>query len=187
EFLDLPDDYPIYTHHTLWNRNNDRIIFVVRGRKDKNPNVGCVIHADGTGLGLIDYDGHPEWYEGNLLSLPGESFFKLYNVDTKEVEGRIGEEGMFSSPGGDNAYSPDGKWYVGSHKATSDTRAYTFYRMEDGAHFNSPEILTRDGGGTTRIDGAPRWNRACNAILVGGLDVDGSRQVFVIRMLPGKE
>ena len=186
------ENYPIYVHHTLWNRNSDRIIFIVRGggkkgKRNKWPNVGCVISSDGSHLGRIDYDGHPEWYEGNLLTLPNKKkgFFKLYDVDTKKVVSKIGEEGVFPSPGGDNAYSPDGKWYVGSHKKERK-RTYTFYRFADKAHFNSPPISTKPGGGVTRIDGAPRWNRTSDAILVGGVAEDGSRQLSVVRMLPTK-
>ena len=56
------EQYPIYVHHTLWNRNSDRILFVVRGggnkkHKNKWPNVGCVIRSDGSHLGLVDYGG----------------------------------------------------------------------------------------------------------------------------------
>ena len=197
DYLKIDDpDYPIYVHHTLWNRNNDRIIFIVRGKGDDKrrrgwPNVGCVIHSDGTGLGLIDYGGHPEWYENNLLILPNDDkgIFNIYNVDTKKVVGTIGEEGMFPNPGGDKAYSPDGKWFVGSHEK-DEKRAYTFYRFSDQVHFNSPMIPTFHGTGerrVNRIDGAPRWNRESNKILVGGVADDGSRQLFIIRMLPDKK
>ena len=194
EFLQIDDpDYPIYVHHTLWNRNSDRIIFVVRGkgdekRRNKWPNVGCVISSDGTGLGLIEYDGHPEWFEGSTLVLPGDGNYNLYDVDTKKVVGNIGEKGIFPSPGGDNAYSPNGKWYVGSHKV-EDKRGYTFYRFADKSYVNSPTIQTYSGGvqhGVTRIDGAPRWNRTSDAVLVGGVADDGSRQLFIIQILPIK-
>ena len=143
EFLQIKDpDYPIYVHHTLWNRNSDRIVFVVRGRgnekyENKWPNVGCVVHSDGTGLGLIEFGGHPEWLEGNLLTL-------------KEC-------------------------------------VYTFYRMADGAFVRSPVIPTKSDGSVTRIDGAPRWNRTSDAILVGGVAEDGTRQLLVIRLFDAKK
>jgi len=188
ELLDIPDDYPIYVHHTLWNRNNNRIAFVVRGKgENKYPNTACVIHSDGTGLSRIKKGGHPEWVEGNLLSLAGDECIELYDVDTKLVTGSIGDTGTFPNPGGDKAYSPDGKWYVGGQLETPNTRAYSFYRMEDGAYFISPGIPTKADGGVTRIDGAPRWNRASDAILVPGLADDGSRQLFIIRICPGNE
>lgn len=189
KFLKLKDsNYPIYVHHTLWNRNSDRIIFIVRGKGEgKYPNAGCVIRSDGSGLSRIKYDGHPEWYEGNLLSLPGESFFRLYDVDAKKVVGRIGGEGVFPSPGGDNAFSPDGKWYVGSHKPRKEECVYTFYRLADKAYSRAPAIRTKPDGGVTRIDPAPRWNRTSDAILAPGVAEDGSRQLFVVRILPVKK
>ncbi len=189
EFLNIEDtEYPIYVHHTLWNRNSDRIIFVVRGGgnetlPNKWPNVGCVIRSDGTGLSLIEYDGHPEWFQENLLSLPGKTFFRLYDVDTKKVVGRIGDEGVFPSPGGDNAFSPDGKWYVGSHKPSKTECVYTFYRLADKAYSRVPAIHTKADGSVTRVDPAPRWNRTSDAILAPGVAEDGSRQLFVVRIL----
>jgi len=197
EFLKFDDpNYPVYVHHTLWNRDNDRIIFVVRGKGDskhpgKWPNVACVIHSDGTGLGLIEYGGHPEWYEKNLLILPvdDKGNFNIYNVDTKKVMGSIGKEGMFASPGSDNAYSPDGKWFVGGLKK-DEKRGYTFYRFSDKKHFNTKLISSYNGEkqhGVTRIDVAPRWNRTSDAILVGGVAEDGTRQLSIIRIIPVKE
>ena len=193
EFLDLDDpDYPIYVHHTLWNRDSDRIVFAVRGGasekygKGKWPNVGCVIGSDGSNLGFVDSPGgHPEWFDGRLLTLPGKKgFLEFYDVDAKKVVGRIGDEGVFLSPGDDKAYSPDCKWFVVSHKvnAKRTKRTYTFYRFADKAHFNSPVIRTKPGSGVTRIDGAPRWNRTSDAILVGGVAEDGSRQLSVVRI-----
>ena len=195
KFLEINDEYPIYVHHTLWNRNSDRIIFTVRGggdrkkkRKNKWPNTGCVIRSDGSGLGNIEYDGHPEWYEGNLLSLPGKSFFRLYDVDEKKMKGQIGEKGTFPSPGNDNAFSPDGKWYVGSHRQKKKKECiYTFFRFADKEYFRAPPIPTREGSGVTRIDTAPRWNRTSDAILAPGVAEDGSRQLFIVRILSEKK
>ena len=56
--------------------------------------------------------------------------YKLYDVDSQKVVGRIGENGTFPQPDGDNAYSPDGKWYVSSHR-TDMKHFYTFYRFEE--------------------------------------------------------
>ena len=58
--------------------------------------------------------------------------------------GRIGDDGVFPQPGGDNAYSPNGKWYVGSHRIDLK-QFYTFYRFEDNAHFVSEGIPTFRG------------------------------------------
>ena len=99
--------------------------------------------------------------------------------------GRIGDDGVFPQPGGDNAYSPNGKWYVGSRRIDLK-QFYTFYRFEDNAHFVSEGIPTFRGKTealTTRIDGAPRWNRSSDAILVGGVAKDGTRQMSIIKII----
>ncbi len=195
--IDPAEEYPVYAHHTLWNRDSDRLAFVVRGggggkkkRTYKWPSTACVVRPDGSNLGVIDWDGHPEWNEGNLLTLPNKKKknYTLYNVDTKKVTGEIGEKGMIPTPGGDKAYSPDGKWFVGSGTDKKRKRCfYPFYRFSDGALFTSPGIKTRANRSTTRIDGAPRWNRTSDAILVGGVARDGTRQMSIIRLVPGKE
>jgi len=186
------DVYPIYVHHTLWNRNSDRIFFVVRGSdkvdgKSKYPNRACVINSDGSNLRNCESGGHPEWYKGNLLTLAEnkKEHFKLYDVDSQKTVGRIGDDGVFPGPGGDNAYSPDGKWHVGSHRIDLK-QFYTFYRFEDNAHFVSEGIPTFRGeteGLTTRIDGAPRWNRTSDTILIGGIAEDGTRQMSIIKII----
>ena len=188
------DVYPIYVHHTLWNRDSDRIFFVVRGDgrgdvKAKYPNVACVINVDGSNLRNCINGGHPEWYKGKLLTMAEKKkkHYKLYDVDSQKIVGRIGDNGVFPQPGGDNAYSPDGKWYVGSHRIDLK-QFYTFYRFEDNAHFVSEGIDIFRGKTkalTTRIDGAPRWNRTSDAILVGGIAEDGTRQMSIIKIISG--
>jgi len=81
---------------------------------------------------------------------------------------------------------------VVAHKAhtRAEKRNYIFYRFSDQVHFNTPMIPTYYGAGqasVTRIDGAPRWNRESNKILVGGVADDGSRQLFIIRIQPENE
>ncbi len=114
---------------------------------------------------------------------------ELWDVDSKLLKGTIGDTGTFPNPGDDKAYSPDGKWFVGSHEK-DEKQGYTFYRFSDHVHFYSPMIPSFHGTGerrVNRIDGAPRWNRESNKILVGGVADDGSRQLFIIRMLSEKE
>jgi len=196
EFLKVKDSdsYPIYVHHTLWNRDSDRLFFVVRGSDTvdgigKYPSAPCVINVDGSNLRHCENGGHPEWYEGKLMTVAQDKkkHYKLYDVDSEKIVGRIGDDGVFPQPGGDNAYSPDGKWYVGSHRIDL-TQFYTFYRFEDNAHFVSEGIpifrgKTKKGLLTTRIDGAPRWNRSSDRILVGGVAKDGTRQMSIIKII----
>lgn len=183
EFLEVNEpDYPVYAHHTTLNRDGSRIFFVVRGREKFFPNAGCIIHGDGTGLIRHEFDGHPEWAEGNLLVLPGEEAFELHDVDQQTLAGHIGESGVFPNTWEDNALSPDGKWFVGSHNPTNKQCVYTFYHMENKNFIRTDTMTTFRDGKDVRIDPAPRWNRTSDAILVPGIAVDRTRQLFIIRL-----
>lgn len=180
-----PDKYPIYVHHTMWSRDGQWIFFLVRGKQNKRPDQSCVIRRDGTGLRKVPYAGHPEWSAKNELILGSKKpehagAFNLWDVIEGKWSGTIGGRGVFSDTIDDNALSPDAKWYVGSQKR-GDKCYYTFYRFADGHSFESPPIPTKAGGGTVRIDPAPRWNRTSDTILVPGLTDDGTRQLFLVR------
>jgi hypothetical protein len=182
-----PNQFPLYVHHTLWNRTGEWIMFVVRGRQDMRPNVGCVIRRDGTGLRRIPYAGHPEWGEGSRLILPNkaEKRFDLYDVATEKYVGKLGDEGTFADPIDDNALSPDGRWLVGSRKLKPAKCVYTLYRLADGLTVQSPPIPTKEGGGSVRVDPAPRWNRTSDGLLVPGIADDGTLQLFTLKLKPG--
>ena len=180
-----PDKYPIYVHHTMWSRDGLWIFFLVRGKQNKRPDQACVIRRDGTGLRKVPYAGHPEWSANNELILGSSKpehagAYNLWDVSAGKWSGTIGDRGVFPDTLDDNALSPDAKWYVGSHKR-GDNCFYTFYRFADGHSFESPPIPTKAGGGTVRIDPAPRWNRTSDTILVPGLADDGTRQLFLVR------
>lgn len=182
-----PQKFPLYVHHTLWNRTGEWILFVVRGRQDMRPNVGCVIRRDGTGLRRVPYLGHPEWGTGSSLILPNkaEKRFDLYDVATEKFVGKLGGEGTFADPIDDNALSPDARWFAGSKKTKPTECVYTLYRLSDGLTVRSPPINTKDGGGVVRVDPAPRWNRAGDGLLVPGIDSDGTLQLFTLKLKPG--
>ena len=180
-----PDKYPIYVHHTMWSRDGQWIFFLVRGKQNKRPDQACIIRRDGTGLRKVPYAGHPEWSANNELILGSSKpehagAYNLWDVSAGKWSGTIGDRGVFPDTLDDNALSPDAKWYVGSHKR-GDNCFYTFYRFADGHSFESPPIPTKAGGGTVRIDPAPRWNRTSDTILVPGLADDGTRQLFLVR------
>jgi hypothetical protein len=46
----------------------------------------------------------------------------------------------------------------------------------------SPPIKTKAGGGSVRVDPAPRWNRTSDALLVPGLTDDGTLQLFTLKL-----
>jgi acetyl esterase/lipase len=180
-----PDQYPVYVHHTLWNRDSDMIAFIVRGKGNKLPDAGCAIRSDGSGLTQVPFAGHPEWAEGKVLVQPHKenAYFRLHDVVAGKEVGRIGGPGIFLDTKEDNALSPDAKWYVGSHKPVLTECIYTLYRLADGACFRSPTIPSR-GGGVCRVDPAPRWNRSSDSLLVPGIAPDGTLQLFILQLKP---
>jgi len=184
----------LFINHTLWNRNADRIYFFARAGWSGNPgddvNVPFSINSDGTGLAPHNtfIGGHPEWAEGNLLigsgkDEEGENDLQvLYDVDTREIVGQLGNPEMFPKPGGDVSLSPNGNWFVNGYSKSSKNY-YAFYRRSDSAFALSEGIDKGSYSGDIRIDPAPRWNRTNDAILVPGIDKNKSRQMFIIRVI----
>jgi hypothetical protein len=193
--------YPLTINRTTCNRDSDRINFVIRGngggpnnRKKKWPEVELIIRADGTHLIQMPKLGHTDWLEGSVITCANkQGWIDLYNVDSASFTGdKIGTKNTFKDSGADMAYSPDGRWMVCSYKSDGSW-CYQFYRFTDGAVFTATTTLTFEGAtpinSSTRIDGAPRWNRTSDAILVGGIVTEnnpskGTRQMAIIRLVP---
>ena len=105
----------------------------------------------------------------------------LYDVDKKKVVGQLGTPEIFPSPGGDVSLSPDGKWFANGYKK-GDKNRFVVYRRSDGVYGRSKGLSKGSYSGDIRIDPAPRWNRANNALLVPGIAENKTRQMFVIRI-----
>lgn len=184
----------LFINHTLWNRDADRVYFFVRsgwdGHSGDKNNVLCPIYFDGTGLTLLrtHIGGHPEWAEKNLLigredgGNDSDDRQIFYNVDTKEIIGKLGNPEMFPKPEGDISLSPDGNWFVNGY-GRSSKNYYAVYNRRNGAFMRSEGIDKGTYSGDIRIDPAPRWNRTDYAILVPGIAGNGTRQMFVIRII----
>jgi hypothetical protein len=184
----------IFINHTLWNRDADRVYFFARSGWGRMPgdkiNVPFSIFADGTGLTLheMHIGGHPEWDLGNLVigmekGKDGKKDRQIqYNVDTKTIVGELGTPEMFPKPGADISLSPDGDWFVNGY-GDDDENYYAVYRRSDGAFARSEGISKGSYSGDIRIDPAPRWNRTNDAILVPGIADNGTRQMFMIRVV----
>lgn len=184
----------LFINHTLWNRQCERIYFFVRagwsGHGGQRTNTPFSIHADGSGLSLHEQHigGHPEWAEGSLLIGIEKSKGRvddrqiLYNVDTKKIVGHLGNARMFPKPEGDVALSPDGNWFANGYKQ-GDKNYYAVYRRSDRAFARSEGIDKGSFSGDIRIDPAPRWNRANDAILIPGIAQNETRQMFIIRIV----
>jgi len=181
------EEIPLFINHTLWNRTGDRVYFFARGNwgtsKGKKINVPCSVHADGTELTVHEthIGGHPEWAEGHLLIGRQGKSQVFYDVDTRKVVGKLGTPNIFPDPEGDISLSPDAKWFVNGYKRKNENR-FVVYRLSDGLHGRSKGIDKGSYSGDIRIDPAPRWNRANNAILVPGLAANKTRQMFIIRI-----
>ena len=178
----------LFINHTLWNRDSDQVYFFARAgwnRKGaRRTNVPFSIRADGSGLTLHEthIGGHPEWAEGSrLIGREGDRQI-LYDVEEKKMVEKWGTPEIFPKPEGDIALSPDGRWFANGYKK-GDKNFYTVYRRNDGAFARSDGIFKGVYGGDIRIDPAPRWNRDNNAILVPGITKNGTRQMFVIRVV----
>jgi len=188
----LVDQKELFINHTLWNRDDDRIYFYVRGdgfdtdRGDNKFNVPCVMNPDGSGLRPLTHfiGGHPEWELGRRMIGATDKEQILYDTDAMKVAGTLGSPAIFPRPGGDIALAPDANWFVNGH-GSKGTNFYTFLRRADGAWFRTAGL---DQGGYTsgelRIDPGPLWNRDSTQILVPGVGKDGTRQLFIIRLTP---
>jgi hypothetical protein len=184
----------LFINHTLWNRDADRVYFYMRAGWSGEPggrvNVPCSINADGTGLTLHEtfIGGHPEWAEGNLVigtadyKDDGKARQVLYNVDTKKITGHLGNPDIFPKPGADISLSPDGNWFANGY-GKSNENYYVVYRRSDKAFARSEGIDKGSYSGDIRIDPAPRWNRTNDAILVPGITENGTRQIFMIKVI----
>jgi len=186
-----------FINHTLLNRDANRVYFFARSGwsgdrgtpTNEHNNVPFSINIDGTNLAMHDQHigGHPEWDEGNIMIGSDRNKDKskqrqiLYNVDAQQIIGQIGSTEMFPKPEGDVSLSPDGNWFANGY-SQGTSNYYAVYRRSDGAFARSAGIDKGKYSGDIRIDPAPRWNRTDDAILVPGIDKNGTRQMFVIRI-----
>jgi hypothetical protein len=89
---------------------------------------------------------------------------------------------MFPKPEGDISLSPSGKWFVNGY-GYKNKNYYAVYRRSDGAFVRSEGIDKGSYSGDIRIDGAPRWNRTNDAILIPGIAENKTRQMFILHVI----
>ena len=183
------DRQALFINHTLWSRDDSRIYFYVRGGWDlggTQVNVPVVMNADGSNLRpLRDFiGGHPEWLDGRRLIGTLNNEQVIYDTDTMQVVGTLGNQQIFPRPGDDIALSPDADWFVNGYRIR-DENFYAFLRLKDGATVTSLAFDVRGWtSGDLRVDPSPNWNRAGNQILVSALaaDAERTRQLFLITL-----
>ena len=185
------DGRDLFINHTLWNRDDDRIYFFVRGDfgKPNRCNIPCVMKPDGTELRTLEtfIGGHPDWETGHRMIGQIDARQVIYDTDAQKVAGQLGTPEIFPKPGGDVALSPNGAWFVNGH-GEKGKNYYTILRRSDGAWVRSPGF-DQGGyvGGDLRLDPGPLWNRDSTQLLVPGIAGDRTRQLFVVTIKPAGE
>lgn len=183
------DERHLFINHTLNNRNNDLIYFYCRADFETQPqgkrvNTPFTVRPDGTGLTRHEtfIGGHPEWEWGSRIIGSNDGKQVVYDTDKKVIVESLGGKERFPNPEGDIALSPDGSWFVNSHRE-GEHHFYTFLEMETRHTVKSPPIfLSTWRGGPLRLDPAPAWNRTSDAIVVPGIAPDGTRQMFLLEL-----
>lgn len=173
----------LFINHTLWNRDDSRIYFYVRGEfgnRDRRIDIPMSIRPDGSGLTAHPYiGGHPEWLDATRVIGSSGGKIVVYDVDAGQIVDTLGGPETFPKVGGDVALSPDSRWLVvGDRKGVENF--YVVFRRADRAR-----MLTRGfphpgyTSGDLRVDGSPCWNRTSDAFLFPAIAADGTRQLFV--------
>ena len=180
------EERDLFINHTLNNRNNDLIYFYCRADFEEPQgvrlNVPFTVRPDGSGLTRheIFIGGHPEWEWGSRIIGSANNQQVVYDTAARSLVDVIGGTDLFPNPGGDVALSPDGSWFVNSHKQ-GDYNHYTFLHFATRRTLRSPPIFLGPWkSGDLRLDPAPCWNRTGDAIVVPGIAPDGTRQMFLI-------
>jgi hypothetical protein len=181
------DDIPLFINHTLWSRDNQRILFYLRGYWDNGKprlNELFTMHADGSHLTRHEtfLGGHPEWATHHKVIGTVANKQVIYDVDAKAIVQELGNRNIFPNPGGDIALSPDAGWFVNGFKQKAENN-YVIYNMNTGKH-------TTIGGlnrgtqfqGDVRLDPSPCWRRDGKALAVPAIAEDGTRQTFIIEL-----
>ena len=184
-------DKALFLNHTLWNREGDRIFFFVRGDfadRDNRINVPMTVRPNGLELTeQLFIGGHPEWDFDSKMIGAVDGKLVLYDTKTRQVVDTVAPPEIVRHPEGDTALSYDGDMIVNGATEGS-TMYYSVMRRSDGKYTHS-EDFSRAGydGGDLRIDPAPCWNREGDRFAFPALAKDGTRQMFEIRILAGRQ
>ncbi len=179
----------LFINHTLNNRNNDSIYFFCRADFEEQvngPRVNAVFTVRPDGSGLTRHEtfigGHPEWGWGSQVIGSHGGLQVVYDAAEQKIVDSLGGKNVFPNPEGDIALSPDGTWFVNSHRE-GEQHHYTFLEMKTRRVVKSPPVfLSTWNRGPLRLDPAPAWNRTGDAIVVPGIANDGTRQMFLLEL-----
>ena len=179
----------LFINHTLHNRNNDLIYFFCRADFENQPqgkriNSVFTVRPDGSELTRHEtfIGGHPEWEWGSRIIGSHGDKQVIYDAAQKKIVDSLGGKDVFPNPEGDIAMSPDGSWFVNSHRE-GEYHHYTFLDLKTRRTVKSPPVfLSTWRSGALRLDPAPCWNRTSDAIVVPGIAPDGTRQMFLLEL-----
>lgn len=181
----------LFINHTLWNRDDNRIYFYVRGNfeKEGSVDVPCTIHPDGSNLKMHTQfiGGHPEWEFGPRVIGDFKGKQVIYDVDKQEIVDQIGTPEILPRPGGDCALSHNGKWFVNGYRQGKEDK-YVVIRRDDGSFVRTRGLPVDNWiTGELRCDPAPCWNRADTAMAVPAIadDAQRTRQTFLLKIKKG--
>jgi len=188
------EDKALFINHTLWNRDDERILFYVRGNfQDREDRLNIPFTIDSDGSGLTEHrnyiGGHPEWEFGHRIFGTPDNKLMVYDTDKQTYAEQIGDASIFPNPGGDKALSLDGTWLVCGYRKDS-YNTYVLYRLSDGVCVRTQGFYqNKYTSGDLRNDPAPCWNRDGTQVLFPSItsDADGSRQLFLIHLDAGFE
>jgi len=185
------DAQALFINHTLSSRDDSRVFFFLRGGWDAGGtrvNIPLVMNADGSRLRpLKDFiGGHPEWLDGQRLIGAIGKRQVIYDTESMQVTGTIGDETKLPDPEGDVALSPDGKWFANGYRKGTEN-FYAVLRLDGGSFARSrPFDVKGWTQGDLRVDAAPCWNRQGDQILFSALAADEgrTRQLFLMTIRP---
>ncbi|MGC3966482.1 MAG: hypothetical protein QM775_03670 [Pirellulales bacterium] len=123
--------------------------------------------------------GHPEWASDRVLIGRDGDEQVLFDVERREIVGKLGASAIFPKPGGDVALSFDERLFVNGH-GDKGKNFYTILRREDGAWTRTAGLDQGGYSGDRRVDPGPCWNRDGTQIATSAIASDGTRQMFVI-------
>lgn len=191
--FDNIDAAGFYINHSLCSRTGKHVYFFARANQGFNwkyVNVPCSVSTEGDDLkSQMFIGGHPEWDEGTVVIGAIGKRQMRYDILQQKIVGQIGNEGDFPNPEGDISLAPDGNWFANGYALPGGKlNAYLLMRRSDGLLLRS-NTFSRGPytGGDLRIDQAPSWNRSNSAILVSGMTAEGTRQLFIVKVVPANK
>ena len=183
----------LLVNHTLWNREDTRILASFRWLEDgKLRDIWVSFKPDGSDIREFKDPGHPDWETGTRLLAHVGGADRIYNVVTGEQSEPINAE-FFLAFDGDKALYRDLNWIATHDKQNQDGRrqlSVLLYSRAAGAGLRFPPYPVgpyyyqgeQSVNSLNRIDMSPCWSRSGRMVYFYALAPDGTRQSFLIHL-----